>query len=57
MVILISVATTITSIVSSYMLTSSELSHEIDHRVTAVTEKLSAGVDGWMVKEEDWGNY
>ena len=57
MVILISVATIITSIVSSYMLTSSELSHEIDHRVTAVTEKLSAEVDGWMVKEEDWGNY
>ena len=57
MVILISVVTIITSIVSSYMLTSSELSHEIDYRVTAVTEKLSAEVDGWMVKEEDWGNY
>lgn len=56
MVILISVATIITSIVSSYMLTSSELSHEIDNRVTAVTEKLSAEVDGWMVEKSIYLN-
>ena len=49
MVILISVATIITSIVSSYMLASSEFSHEMEHRVTAVTEKLSSEVDSWMV--------
>lgn len=51
LVILVSVLTVLTSISVSYMLTSREINHEIDHRVTAITEKLSAEVNGWMKEQ------
>ena len=38
LVIPVSVLTVLISISVSYMLTSREINHEIDHRVTAITE-------------------
>lgn len=51
LVILVSVATILTSIIASYMTTSKEITHEIEHKVIAVTEKVSAEVDGWMKEQ------